>query len=120
MIAYSAPVRQRSWVPHLGQLPAQTQTPTDTVKASQIPVPPFGLPMIESGAILVAAGLVSGALGIYWATKGAKVIGKKIPTFWQFMFNTGGVGVVMSVLGAIPLVALGSVQIAGGAILAKS
>jgi len=84
-----------------------------------ITVPPFGLPPVTSGIILTMGGLVSGAVGTYLAIKGAKVIGKKVPTFWQWYFGTGGIGVTMAILGAVPLLVLGVTEIAGGVIIQK-
>lgn len=87
--------------------------------AVPITVPPFGLPPVTSGIILTMGGLVSGAVGTYLAIKGAKVIGKKIPTFWEWYFGTGGIGVTMAILGAVPLLVLGVTEIAGGIIIQK-
>lgn len=76
-------------------------------------------PMVTSGILLTLGGLVSGAVGTYLALKGSRVIGKKVPTFWQWYFGTGGIGATMAILGAIPLVALGVLEIAGGTIIQK-
>lgn len=84
-----------------------------------VTVPPFGLPPVTSGIILTAGGLVGGAVGIYLAMKGSWVIGKKVPTFWKWYFNIGGVGATMAVLGAVPLVVLGVMEIAGGILIKK-
>lgn len=81
--------------------------------------PLFGLPLVTSGIIMTVGGLVSGALGVYLAVKGATVIGKKVPTFWAWYFGTGGIGVTMALLGAVPLVALGVTALAGGVIIQK-
>lgn len=104
----------------------RTASPSSPRPLGQVPlpelpvaVPPFGLPPIASGIILTAGGLVGGAVGIYLAMKGSRVIGKKVPTFWKWYFNIGGVGATMAILGAIPLVALGVMEIAGGIIIKK-
>lgn len=84
-----------------------------------VTVPPFGLPPVTSGIILTVGGLVGGTVGTYLALRGAKVIGKKIPTFWQWYFGVGGIGATLAILGAIPLVMLGIMEIAGGVIIQK-
>jgi hypothetical protein len=62
---------------------------------------------------------VSGAVGTYMVVKGTKAIGKKLPTFWRWYYGTGGIGITMVMLGALPLVALGILEIAGGIIIQK-
>lgn len=93
--------------------------PPESKPLSSVGVPPFDLPMVPSGILLTLGGLASGAFGTYLAMKGSQVIGKKVPTFWQWYFGTGGIGATMAILGAIPLVALGVVQLAGGIIIKK-
>lgn len=117
---FAQPVKVAQWSPYLGQQQSPPPAALPSDQASDLTrVPPFGLPMVQTGILMMAGGLVSGSLGIYLAQKGAKVIGKKIPTFWQFVTGTGGVGVAMAILGAIPLVALGAIEIAGGIIIQK-
>jgi len=112
-----APLRfNPRWRPALAQ--SQEQAPIPNVM-KQIPVPPFGLPMLPSGIILVALGAVTGGLGSYLAIKGSKVIGKKIPTFWEWYFGVGGIGVTLSILGAIPLVLMGTIEIIGDYMINK-
>lgn len=82
-------------------------------------VPPFGLPPVTTGIILTLGGLASAAVGSYMAMRGAKVIGKKIPTFWQWQFGTGGVGVTLAILGAVPLVVAGVIYLAGGIMIQR-
>lgn len=112
-------VKLANWAPYLGQQQPRP-APLSTVSAEDLTsVPPFGLPMVQTGVIMLAGGLASGAIGIYMAAKGAQVIGKKIPPFWEYMFGTGGIGVALAVLGSVPLVALGVFEIAGGIIIKK-
>jgi len=123
MIGYSPfPGRARmpAWQPSLAQ--AQPPSVLPGIQDLPIEVPPFGLPPVTSGAILLAGGLVSGAVGIYLSYKGAAVLRKKnkrIPTYWEWYFGIGGVGATLAVLGAIPLVAVGVMEIAGGVIIKK-
>jgi hypothetical protein len=101
---------------------AQAQAPyRPAMGQSGLPVtvPPFGLPPVTSGIILTMSGLVSGAVGTYMVVKGTKAIGKKLPTFWRWYYGTGGIGITMVMLGALPLVALGILEIAGGIIIQK-
>lgn len=67
-----------------------------------IAVPPFNLPPVTTGIIFTLGALVSGTVGSYMAMRGSKVIGKKLPTFWQWYTGTGGVGVTLAILGALP------------------
>lgn len=69
-----------------------------------VTVPPFGLPPVTSGIILTAGGLIGGAWGTYLVIKGTKAIGKKLPPFWRWYYGTGGIGITMVILGALPLV----------------
>lgn len=77
-------------------------------------IPPFGLRPVPSGIIMAGAGLILGITGGYLAIKKAKADG-----ILKFIFGPGGGGLAILLLGAIPLITVGTFQVVGGVLVKK-
>jgi len=84
------------------------QAPSENAGTIVPKVGPFGLAPLPTGLIFIAGGAVAGILGTYWSRRRTTILGKKVSTFWNLQFGTGGIGIAMAWLAAFPMILTGA------------